>query len=114
VGARLRRRLQASGSVARTTAYPNACRHARNDGLRCAKLRVFWWQNAEGAANQVRQAIEYLMDERGVINSKPSTYKSLHRRIKKYEAKDPKSAEILFAVKWLVNTAAVTRVVFPR
>ncbi len=64
------------------------------------------WQSAEGAANQVRQAVEHLMDEQGVTKSLPGAYLSLHNRIKEFEAKDPKNAEILLAVKWLGNSGS--------
>lgn len=64
------------------------------------------WQSAEGAANQVRQAVEHLMDHMGVTRSLPGAYLSLHRRIREYQKKDPKNAEILLAVKWLGNSGS--------
>lgn len=64
------------------------------------------WQSAEGAANQVRQAVEHLMDEHGVTKSAPGAFKTLDSRIKEFELKDPKNAEILLAVKWLGNSGS--------
>lgn len=64
------------------------------------------WQSAEGAANQVRQAVEHLMDEQGVKKSAPGAFLSLHNRIKEFECKDAKNAEILLAVKWLGNSGS--------
>jgi len=64
------------------------------------------WQSAEGAANQVRQAVEHLMDQQGVTPSKPGAFLSLHNRIKEFEKKDAKNAEILLAVKWLGNSGS--------
>jgi len=64
------------------------------------------WQSAEGAANQVRQAVEHLMDEQGVTKSTLSAFLSLHNRIKEFEGKDAKNAEILLAVKWLGNSGS--------
>lgn len=64
------------------------------------------WQSPEGAANQVRQAVEYLMDEQGVTKSTAGAFKALHERIKEFEAQDPTNAEILLAVKWLGNSGS--------
>lgn len=64
------------------------------------------WQSAEGAANQVRQAVEHLMDHMGVTPSRPGAYLSLHHRIKEFERTDPINAEILLAVKWLGNSGS--------
>jgi hypothetical protein len=64
------------------------------------------WQSAEGAANQVRQAVEYLMDERGITKSTQGAFLSLHSRIKEFELQDAKNAEILLAVKWLGNSGS--------
>lgn len=75
-----------------------------NDALREAAGLI--WQSAEGAANQVRQAVEHLMDELGVTKSTSGAYLPLHNRIKEFEAKDAKNAEILLAVKWLGNSGS--------
>lgn len=64
------------------------------------------WQSAEGAANQVRQAVEHLMDHQGVTSSLPGAFLSLHNRIKEFEKKDAANAEILLAVKWLGNSGS--------
>lgn len=64
------------------------------------------WQSVEGAANQVRQAVEHLMDEQGVTKSTSGAFLSLHNRIKEFGVKDAKNAEILLAVKWLGNSGS--------
>lgn len=64
------------------------------------------WQSAEGAANQVRQAVEHLMDAQGITKSAPGAYLSLHARIEKFKVMDAKNAEILLAVKWLGNSGS--------
>jgi hypothetical protein len=64
------------------------------------------WQSAEGAANQVRQAVEHLMDAQGIIKSAPSAYLSLHARIEQFKGMDAKNGEILLAVKWLGNSGS--------
>lgn len=64
------------------------------------------WQSAESAANQVRQAVEYLMDEQNVSKATPPVFTPLHNRIKEFEKKDGKNAEILLAVKWLGNSGS--------
>lgn len=64
------------------------------------------WQSAEGAANQVRQAVEHLMDEQSVTKSLQAAFLSLHNRIGEFELKDPLNAEILLAVKWLGNSGS--------
>lgn len=64
------------------------------------------WQSPEGAANQVRQAVEHLMDCKGVTRSLPGAYLSLHSRISEFRVQDAKNAEILLAVKWLGNNGS--------
>lgn len=68
------------------------------------------WQNSEASANQVRQAVESLMDCQKVIKTEMQKGKrarlSLHRRIKIFEKSDPANAEILLAIKWLGNTGS--------
>ncbi|TCP92760.1 uncharacterized protein DUF4145 [Sphingomonas sp. PP-CE-1A-559] len=46
------------------------------------------------------------MDEHGVTKSAPGAFKTLDSRIKEFELKDPKNAEILLAVKWLGNSGS--------
>lgn len=64
------------------------------------------WQSAEGAANQIRQAVEHLMDEQGMAQAVPPKFISLDSRIKEFQGKDPKNAELLLAVKWLGNSGS--------
>lgn len=74
------------------------------DALREASGLI--WQSAEAAANQVRQAVEHLLDEQGVTKSATCAFLSLHNRIKEFASKDVKNAEILLAVKWLGNSGS--------
>ncbi|KQN28090.1 hypothetical protein ASF00_09280 [Sphingomonas sp. Leaf34] len=64
------------------------------------------WQSAEGAANQIRQAVEHLMDEQGVTKAVAPAFKSLHSRIEEFKLTDPTNAEILLAIKWLGNSGS--------
>lgn len=66
------------------------------------------WQSAEGAANQIRQAVEHLMDEQGMAQAVPPNFISLDSRIKEFHQKDAKNAELLMAVKWLGNSGSHT------
>lgn len=74
------------------------------------------WSSAEAAANQVRQAVEHLMDFKGVKKQvkgvdkqtgKPKTSRiMLHARILEFKKQDAANAEILLAVKWLGNSGS--------
>lgn len=67
------------------------------------------WQAPEAAGNQLRQAVESLMDDRRVRKTEVSDRKrrlSLHRRIKEFEKADPNNAELLLAIKWLGNSGS--------
>lgn len=68
------------------------------------------WQNSEASANQVRQAVESLMDCQKIKKTEIQRGKrvrlSLHRRIKIFERTDPINGEILLAIKWLGNTGS--------
>lgn len=64
------------------------------------------WQSAEGAANQIRQAVEHLMDDQGMAQAVPPKFISLDNRIKEFHQKDAKNAELLMAVKWLGNSGS--------
>jgi len=64
------------------------------------------WMSSEGAANQMRQAVEHLMDELGVAIPPSGKHISLDSRIKEFEKTDQKNAEILLAVKWLGNSGS--------
>lgn len=63
------------------------------------------WQSPEAAANQVRQAVEHLMDHQKVkkrvkIGGKKLT---LHARLLEFEKKDGINCPILRAIKWIGN-----------
>lgn len=73
------------------------------------------WQSSEAAANQVRQAVEHLMDSRGIkkrvkgIDKKGNpitTRLVLHNRIELFGKQDAANADILLAVKWLGNSGS--------
>lgn len=65
------------------------------------------WQSPEGAGNQIRQAVEVLLDEQGVAKTNANGgFKKLHHRLEDFQNTDPKNAEILFAIKWLGNSGS--------
>lgn len=65
------------------------------------------WQSPEAAGNQIRQAVEILLDEQGVANKLPNGgFKKLHNRLEEFQKTDPKNADILFAIKWLGNSGS--------
>jgi len=63
------------------------------------------WQSPEAAANQVRQAVEVLMDAQKVRKNQKTARKplTLHARILEFGKKDVTNSEILRAVKWIGN-----------
>lgn len=65
------------------------------------------WSSPESAANQIRQAVELLMDDAGVKkvtdDGKPIF---LHKRIEEFSATDEENGQVLLATKWLGNTGS--------
>ena len=82
-----------------------------NQALRLAA--GLFWQSREAAGNQIRTAVEYLMDDRRVKkwkNSKAAKNSknrlTLHGRIELFKEKDPVTADYLLAIKWLGNSGS--------
>jgi hypothetical protein len=67
------------------------------------------WSSPESAANQIRQAVELLMDEAGIKKltdgGKPIF---LHKRIEEFQSNDKENGDVLLATKWLGNTGSHT------
>lgn len=65
------------------------------------------WSSPESSANQIRQAVECLMDDVGIPNKsalgKPV---HLHARILQFQANDAENGDVLLAAKWLGNTGS--------
>jgi hypothetical protein len=63
------------------------------------------WQSSESAANQIRQAVEHLMDEQKVKKLVKTGGKklSLHARLLEFEKTDADNGKILRAIKWIGN-----------
>lgn len=62
------------------------------------------WPSPESAANQVRQAVECLMDDVGVPAKDPKGKTIfLHHRIVEFQKSDQDCGTILLATKWLGN-----------
>ncbi|WP_432200156.1 DUF4145 domain-containing protein [Erythrobacter sp. W53] len=78
---------------------------------RLTEAAALIWRSSDSAANQLRQAVERLLDHKRVrktITSKQGRRKRLplHDRIKEFEASDQANAELLLAIKWLGNTGS--------
>lgn len=75
------------------------------DAIRRASALI--WMSAESAANQIRQAVEYLLDDAGIprtgSNGKPI---HLHQRITQFQATDEENGNVLLATKWLGNVGS--------
>lgn len=63
------------------------------------------WQCPEAAANQIRQAVEHLMDQQKVkkLASVGGKKLSLHGRLLEFEKTDGLNGKILRAIKWIGN-----------
>ena len=65
------------------------------------------WLSPESAVNQVRQAVELLMDDAGIKkvtdDGKPIF---LHKRIEDFRSADEENGDVLLATKWLGNTGS--------
>ena len=75
------------------------------DALRTASALI--WPSAESAANQIRQAVECLMDA-AKISAKDDSGKRiyLHNRILEFEKTDQENGQVLLATKWLGNSGS--------
>jgi hypothetical protein len=65
------------------------------------------WPSAEAAGNQLRQAVEALMDDAGIsaLDSKGKRI-PLHDRIVAFDKTDKENGQVLLAVKWLGNSGS--------
>lgn len=65
------------------------------------------WMNSEAAANQIRQAVEAMMDDAGIdkLDSKEKPI-FLHKRIVEFSKSDPDNGKVLLATKWLGNSGS--------
>lgn len=72
-----------------------------------ARASSLIWSSSESAANQIRQAVESLMDDAGIAatdgTGKPVP---LHNRIVQFQAGDPENGNVLLATKWLGNSGS--------
>lgn len=65
------------------------------------------WLSSESAANQIRQAVECLMDDLGVNATAASGRPiMLHDRILQFQATDAENGDVLLATKWLGNSGS--------
>jgi hypothetical protein len=85
--------------------YPETTPAPIVEAIRRASLLV--WPSSESAANQIRQAVECLMDDAG-IPSKNGAGKRvpLHNRIVQFQTSDAENGAVLLATKWLGNTGS--------
>lgn len=85
--------------------YPENTPERIVEAIRRASSLV--WSSPESAANQIRQAVECLMDDAGVpatgANDKPAT---LHNRIVQFQEMDAENGDVLLATKWLGNSGS--------
>lgn len=78
---------------------------AIGDALQRAALLI--WLSPESAANQIRQAVELLMDDAAIkkltADEKPIF---LHRRTEEFRESDRENGDVLLATKWLGNSGS--------
>lgn len=65
------------------------------------------WASAEASGNQIRQAVELLMDNVGISASYANgNRRSLHSRIDAFAITDTENGAVLLATKWLGNSGS--------
>jgi Domain of unknown function (DUF4145) len=65
------------------------------------------WSSPESSANQIRQAVECMMDHFGIPGKDASGRPvHLHNRIVEFEKTDAENGAVLLATKWLGNTGS--------
>lgn len=75
--------------------------------LAIRRAAALLWPSAEGAANQVRQAVELLLEDAGIgPQDNAGNFISLHRRIENFRAIDPENGDVLLAAKWPGNSGS--------
>lgn len=86
-------------------AYPEATPEPIVEAIQRAAMLI--WPSAESAANQIRQAVESLMDDAGIgATNAARKYVSLHDRIIQFQATDAENGDVLLATKWLGNSGS--------
>lgn len=65
------------------------------------------WLSPQSAANQIRQAVEGLMDDAGVSATTATGQRiHLHARIEQFAVTDAENGKVLLATKWLGNSGS--------
>ena len=65
------------------------------------------WTSAEASGNNIRQAVELLMDDVGISASNASgNRRTLHSRIDAFANNDTENGPVLLAIKWLGNSGS--------
>jgi Domain of unknown function (DUF4145) len=86
-------------------ACPEATPQSIIDAIGRASILV--WPSSESAANQIRQAVECLMDDAGVAAANADGMPiMLHHRILKFQKTDAENGDVLLATKWLGNSGS--------
>jgi hypothetical protein len=84
---------------------PAAIPDAVHEAIRVSASLI--WLSAEASGNQIRQAVELMLDDIGApsmtANGKRIT---LHDRIEEFAKSDKENGEILLATKWLGNSGS--------
>lgn len=65
--------------------------------LQVKKAFSSYWNNIPSSANNIRKALELIMDEKDIDEG------SLHQRIEKFETTEPEISKSLMALKWIGN-----------
>ena len=85
--------------------YPNATPKPIEEAIQRASVLI--WASAESAANQLRQAVECLMDDVGIAATSANGKRiMLHSRIVEFQLTDPENGDVLLAAKWLGNSGS--------
>jgi hypothetical protein len=85
--------------------YPDTTPEPIADAIRRAATLV--WPSPESAANQIRQAVECLMDDAGIAGTTATgKYINLHDRIIEFQKADAENGDVLLATKWLGNSGS--------
>jgi hypothetical protein len=72
-----------------------------------ARAALLVWASSESAANQIRQAVECLMDDAGIpVTDEKGKPVMLHKRIVEFQASDAENGDVLLATKWLGNSGS--------
>lgn len=84
---------------------PDATPDAVSESVKEAAALI--WTSAEAAANQIRVAVEHMMDDLGVAATTPTGKAlTLHKRIEEFQKTDAENGDVLLATKWLGNSGS--------